>query len=477
MAEQENIKASHRKKQHASLVAGDRPQPHNFEAERAIISAMMREPDTCIDMAVENLSDKSVFFSHVHRELFDAIVKLKNHGKMEVDLITLAHVLAAENKLEELGGEIFLAELYDAIPTTASFDSWCEIIRELYQLREMINICTESVHKCYDSDENIQSLIDGIEQNIFKVRHSHSKEDIVVLREQLGVTFKHLMDILDNKVDPGIPTQFPDLNKLIYGFKPGEMFVLAARPSIGKTTLALNFIRHVAMKADHHHPVAFFSLEMTAEQITSRLLCSEANVQEKSFFDRTFKPADMNKLTRAVAELKKANIFIDPTPAITISELRSKARRLKAQHDIKLIAIDYLQLMKAGWKIDSRQQEVAEISGGIKQLAKELNVPILVLAQLNREVEKNTSGKALPKLSHLRESGSIEQDADIVAFLHRERDEAKDRQDDDITKGLESLFIVEKNRNGQTGIVKMLFFPERMEFVSASRFGENDRPE
>lgn len=477
MSEQEHTKAFRDKQKHVSLVAGDRPQPHNFEAERAIISAMMREPDTCIDMAVENLGDKSVFFSYVHRELFETLVKLKNHDKMKIDLISLAHLLATENKLEDIGGEVFLAELYDAIPTTASFDSWCEIIRELSQLREMINICTESVYKCYDADENIQTLIDGIEQNIFKVRHRHAKEDIVVLREQLEHTFQHLIDILDNKIDPGIPSQFTDLNKLIYGFKPGEMFVLAARPSIGKTTLALNFIRHVAMKGDHHYPVAFFSLEMTAEQITSRLLCSEANVQEQAFFDRSFKPADMHKLTRAVTELQQANIFIDPTAALTISELRSKARRLKAQHDIKLIAIDYLQLMKAGWKIDSRQQEVAEISGGIKQLAKELNIPILVLAQLNREVEKSTSGKALPKLSHLRESGSIEQDADIVAFLHRERDAAKDRQEEDISKGLESLLIVEKNRNGQTGIVKLLFFPERMEFVNPSRFDENDRPQ
>jgi replicative DNA helicase len=476
MSEKENSKQYPEKKR-ASIIAEDRPRPHNFEAERAIISAMMREPEACIDMAVENLGDKNVFFSHVHRELFELMVKLKNSDKLDIDLITIAHRLATENKLEDIGGEVFLAELYDAIPTTASFESWCEIVRELSQLRDMIDACTESIQKCYDPDADIKTLIDGIEKDIFKVRHSHTKEDIVVLRKQLGLTFQNLMDILDNKVEPGIPTPFPDLNKLIYGFKPGEMFVLAARPSIGKTTLALNFIRHIALKGDHHYPVAFFSLEMTAEQITRRLLCTEANVQEQSFFDHTFKPSEMNKLTQAVAELQKANIFIDPTAGLTISELRSKARRLKAQHDIKIIAIDYLQLMKAGWKIDSRQQEVAEISSGIKQLAKELNIPILVLAQLNREVEKSTSGKGLPKLSHLRESGTIEQDADIVAFLHRDRDETKDRQDIDITKGVETLFIIEKNRNGQTGKVNLLFFPERMEFVNQSRFGEGDRPE
>jgi replicative DNA helicase len=460
-----------------ATITGGKPFPHNLDAERAIIAAMMREPDSCIDMAVERLGDKSVFYSYIHQELFETLVEMKNSNNVEVDLITLAHHLEKQNKLEGVGGEIFLVELYDAIPTTANIESWCEVVSELAQLRSMLTVCISSVQQCLTSDENVQTLIDEIEQKIFKVRHSQTKEAIIILKEQLSKTFKDLLDIFNQKVDPGIKTQYPDLNKLIYGFKPGEMFVLAARPSIGKTTLALNFIRHVALKTDHDYPVAFFSLEMTAEQITRRLLCTEANIQEQAFFERTFNPSQLNKLTKAVADLQKANIFIDPTPSLDISELRSKARRLKTQYDIKLIAIDYLQLMKAKGRFDNRQQEVAEISSGIKALAKELNIPILVLAQLNREIEKNSGGgKALPKLSHLRESGSIEQDADIVAFLHRDRDAAKNRQDTDITQGLESLFIVEKNRNGKTGIVKMLFFPERMEFVSQSRFNEADRP-
>ncbi|MCF6177386.1 MAG: replicative DNA helicase [Victivallaceae bacterium] len=472
----ENYNKKQRTTKYPSLISGEQPLPHNLEAERAIISAMLREPDSCIDMGVENLGDEKMFFSHVYRELFKVLVKLKNSTTMEVDLITLAHYLSNNNRLEEIGGEIFLAEIYDAIPTTANFDAWCEIVRELSQLRAMINICTESVGKCYNSDEPIGSLIDEIEHKIFKIRHGHSKEAIIVLQQQLKSTFANLMDILNNKVEPGIPTQYPDLNKLVYGFKPGEMFVLAARPSIGKTTLALNFIRHVALNGNHNYPVAFFSLEMTAEQITRRLLCTEANIQEKAFFDHTFKSSEINNLTAAVGRLQQAKIFIDPTGSLDVSELRSKARRLKAEHDIKLIAIDYLQLMKAKGNSENRQNEVAAISSGIKALAKELNIPILVLAQLNRDIEKSGAG-ALPKLSHLRESGSIEQDADVVAFLHRDRDQAKNRQDEDITQGLESLFIVEKNRNGQTGIVKMLFFPERMEFVSQSRFGEADRPE
>ncbi len=460
-----------------TIMSGDYSKlPHNLDMERAVIAAMIREPDICIDMAVENLGeDASLFLGPVHRELFHTLVELRRQHDSTIDLVSLAHHLEKADKLDTIGGFEALGELYNAIPTTAGFENWCNILRDLYQLRTMIRVCIESAEICYNQEEDVKSIIDQIEDKVFKVRHSNAKTDIVFLRDQLKVTFKNLMDIKDNKVDPGITTQFPELNRLIYGFKPGEMFVLAARPSIGKTTLALNFIRHVAMKAGHRYPVLFFSLEMTAEQITRRILCTEARVQEQSFLDRSFNSADLPKLTQAVSVLQNSQIFIDPTAGLTISEMRSKARRLKAQHDIKLIAIDYLQLMKAGWRIDSRQQEVAEISGAIKQLAKELDVPVLVLAQLNREVEKGGGKTAVPRLSHLRESGSIEQDADIVAFLHRDRDETKNREAADITQGVEAQLIVEKNRNGQTGSVKLLFFPERMEFVN-QRFGDHDRP-
>jgi replicative DNA helicase len=476
MTSRDNKSKKNEKRKVDGVINGDRPQPHNLEAERAVIAAMLRDPDACIDIAMENLGSAEVFYSHAHRELFNALVELKNDNTLGVDLISLAHKLSANDSLEDIGGEVFLAELYDSIATTANLESWCEIVRQFSILRNMISVCSESMIKCYDADTDVKDLVDEIEDRIFKVRHNNTKSEIVSIKESITDTFQNLMDILANKVEPGIPTQYPELNKLIYGFKPGEMFVLAARPSIGKTSLALNFIRHVALKGEHHYPVAFFSLEMTAEQITRRMLCTEAQIQEKAFFDRTFNPREMHKLTKAVDTLRNANIFIDPTAGLTVSELRAKARRLKAQHDIKLIAIDYLQLMKAGKHIESRQQEVAEISSGIKQLAKDLNVPVLVLAQLNREIEKNAGAKAVPKLSHLRESGAIEQDADLVVFLHRDRDEAKDRVDDDHTKGLDSMLIVEKNRNGQTGRVELSFFPERMEFVSKSRYSDEDRP-
>ena len=251
------------------------------------------------------------------------------------------------------------------------------------------------------------------------------------------------------------------------------MFVLAARPSIGKTSLALNIIANVAYRLPEKYPVAFFSLEMTDRQIARRLLCTEAQISERRFWDGSFDNADMPRMTRAAKNISQAKLFIDPTGGITISELRAKARRLKSEHDIQLIVIDYLQLMHADSRVDGRQQEVAEISGGIKKLAKDLQVPVLVLAQLNREIDKNASANARPKLAHLRESGAIEQDADIVCFLHRNRDDSKNLAEGAST---EAEWIIEKNRNGQTGMVKLLFYPSRMEFVAAAPMSDQFAP-
>jgi replicative DNA helicase len=287
-----------------------------------------------------------------------------------------------------------------------------------------------------------------------------------------------LIAIAKGDVEPGIPTGFPDLDKLIGGgLKRGEMFVLAARPSIGKTALALNIIRNIIMKeTEPRKKVAFFSLEMTDTQIAQRMLCTEARIPITAFYERRFEPSDTPRLTGAVTNLRKAKLFIDATPGISVYELRAKARKLKAQEGIDLIVIDYLQLMKAGGAEESRQVTVANISGGLKAIAKELNIPVLVLAQLNRETEKGGSGKqedALPKLSNLRESGAIEQDADVVCFIHRNRDDSKEGSGKDAVTHL----IVEKNRNGKTGTVKVQFVKELMEFRCIEhKFGDGDVP-
>jgi replicative DNA helicase len=253
------------------------------------------------------------------------------------------------------------------------------------------------------------------------------------------------------------------------GLKRGEMFVVAARPSIGKTALALNIIRNIVMK-NNPKTVILFSLEMTDEQISTRLICTEADMSERNFRDGSFRNGDMPRLAGAVKNLREAPLFIDPTGGLTIAELRAKARRMKIQHKIDLIVIDYLQLMQGSGHEESRQREVSEISSGIKSLAKELQIPVMVLAQLNREVEKGTAS-TMPKLSHLRESGSIEQDADVVVFLHRDRDQAKNLPPG---QAVEAKLIVEKNRNGETGYVNLDFYPSRMEFVNV-RYSSDDR--
>lgn len=459
------------------VITEDRPQPHNLDAEKAVIAAMLREPHPCVDIAIEHLQNDEVFYSHIHREIFKAINDVYNNTDMSVDLISVAHQLAKNGKLEDIGGEVFLADLYGSIATTVNIETWCGIVHEFSVLRNMINVCSESLLKCYDVESDVKDLVDEIESKIYEVRNKNTKTGIIEIKDSIVESFKNIQKILNKEIEPGIPSGFPDLDKLVIGFKPGEMFVLAARPSIGKTSLALNFIRNVALRGGKMRPVAFFSLEMTAEQITRRLLCTEAQISESKFFDGSFRSHEWPKLTQAVDVYRKSKIFIDPTGGLTISELRAKARRLKLMENIELIVVDYLQLMRADGKTDSRQQEVADISSGIKRLAKDLNVPVLVLAQLNREIEKTAGASARPKLSHLRESGAIEQDADVVAFLHRDREETKEKvmSNEQIKNGVDALLIVEKNRNGQTGIVNLKFFPHRMEFVN-SKFSPEDQP-
>ena len=439
----------------------DRAQPHNLKVEQAVIACILREPKSCIDTVVEKLGTAGdAFYSAANRSIYQAAVELNKAGTIP-DLLSVAHKLKSGGKLEAAGGELYLAEVYASIATTVNIESWCDILRKLCMLRRMIDACSGALIKCFDDNADPAALVEEIETDIYKIRNEDNKEAIKDLPVLVAQEFQMLLDIRDRKIEVGIPTGYAPLDDFTGGLKKGEMFVLAARPSIGKTTLGLNIIANVAIKGEKRRPVAFFSLEMTDSQIARRLLCSEAGIPESVFWNGTFNDSDMVKLTAAAAEIRKAQLFIDPTGGLTISELRAKARRLKNEHDIQLIVIDYLQLMHADNKVDGRQQEVAEISGGIKKLAKDLNIPVLVLAQLNREIDKNTSANARPKLAHLRESGAIEQDADIVTFLHRNRDDAKNIADGAST---EAELIVEKNRNGKIGTVKMFFYPSKMLF-------------
>jgi len=444
-------------------VLPDRAQPHALGVERAVLGAMLREPDCCIDLAVSQFGGQEVFYAPANRVIYSTLVELHNTTR-NADLVSLAQLLRERGKLDGVGGEVYLAELYGAIATTVNLESWCATLVKYATLRRMIDVCSTSLMKCYDPSLEIGKLVDEIESDIYAVRHDETTHTVYGIRELVAKEFESLIDIMNNKVEVGIPTGFAAIDEYTGGLKKGEMFVLAARPSIGKTTLGLNVIRNVALHPTHPRAVAFFSLEMTEQQIARRLLCTQAQVSESAFWNHSFLSSDLDKLGRVATEIEKAQIWIDPTGGLSIAELRAKARRLVSQHHVELIVIDYLQLMTADERVESRQQEVAKISGGIKKLAKDLNIPVLVLAQLNREIDKNSSPNARPKLAHLRESGAIEQDADIVTFLHRNRDDAKNNA----VTSVEAEWIVEKNRNGRTGVVKLLFYPARMEFVPAA---------
>jgi len=444
-------------------VLPDRAQPHAVKTEQAVLAAMLREPDSCIDLVVAQFRDERVFYSPAHRAIFKAILALHDTDGMAVDLISLAQLLREQKQLDAVGGELYLAEIDNSISTTVNLESWCRILDKYATLRRMIDVCSSSLLRCYDTNLDASRLIDQIETDIYAVRHDDSSHEIHDIRTLVGEEFKMMVSIAEKGIEVGIPTGFSQLDDYTGGLKRGEMFIIAARPSIGKTSLALNLIADIAYKRTNPRATAFFSLEMTAQQITRRLLCTEAQVPESALWSGRFLERERENLLAAATKISKAKLWIDPTGGLSIAELRAKARRLVSQNKIEVIFIDYLQLMTCDERIESRQQEVSMISGGIKKLAKELNIPIVVLAQLNREVDKNSSPNARPKLAHLRESGSIEQDADVVTFLHRNRDDTKKQ-----VESAPAELIIEKNRNGRTGVIPLNFFPSRMEFQPAA---------
>ncbi len=442
----------------------DRARPHAEAVEKAVLGAMLREPGSAIGTVIELCRQEQLFYSAAHQEIYRALLELHKDTTHEVDLVSLAQYLREKQKLEAVGGEVYLASLFDSIATTVNLEAWCKTLTKYATLRRMIDVCTGALVRCYNGEEDAAKLVDQIESDIYAIRNSENASVIQPFDKLVGEQFGFLMNIFNRKVEAGILTGFTPVDDCTGGLKKGEMFVLAARPSIGKTSLALNVIRNITVNCPNPRPVAFFSLEMTDAQIARRLLCTQSRIPESAFWNRSFKESDIPKLSGAIVALQNAPLYIDPTPGLTISELRAKARRLYTEKHIELIVIDYLQLMHSDGRVDSRQQEVAEISGGIKKIAKDLDIPVLVLAQLNRELDKDKGQNARPKLAHLRESGAIEQDADIVSFLHRDREKTKGME----SGSVEAEWIIEKNRNGRTANCKLIFYPERMEFMAAS---------
>ena len=436
--------------------------PNSVEAEKGVISCMLQAPTAAIGETVERVKPGH-FHLPAHRTLFELIIEINDAGK-PVNPVSVQQLLMDRNLLDQVGGPAAVLDLFTFVPTAAHLSFYLDVLCEKFVLRNIIESCTNCVTLAYDNQENVEMVLDEVERVVLGIRSDGEKSGIVPMKDLVMDAIDEIEEMVANpNALNGLPTGFVDLDKMTNGLHGGEMFILAARPSMGKTSFVMNIVEHLAV--DHKTPCAVFSLEMSAKQLVQRLLCCRARINMQALRSGMMRQADIQNLTRAARELSESTIIIDDTPSISILELRHKSRRFRDQYGIKAIAIDYLQLMRSTSKRaqDNRQQEIAEISSGIKGLAKELDIPALVLAQLNRNPEGREGGK--PRLSDLRESGSIEQDADIVGLLVRSEYYASDEEDREDAAG-EGELIIAKQRNGPTGEVKLSFLKQFMRFES-----------
>jgi replicative DNA helicase len=444
-----------------------RSLPSSEDGEKGVLCSLLLSPREVADICVLSLNPDA-FYIPAHRTIYSLVLEFGDKSK-PIDFVSLKQALKDRNQLEEIGGPEYLSALYSFVPTAANADYYIEIVREKYILRRLIIACNKLSNQCYDSQEDIEPLLDDAEKEIFAITGDHVKTEIVATKDLVMAAIEQIEKLYENRGSvTGIPTGFVELDRMTSGLHPAEMVVIAARPSMGKTALAMNIAEHVAMNVGK--PVAVFSLEMSSQQLVQRLLCSRAKVDLQRVRNGFLSERDFPSLTAAAAKLAAAKMFIDDTPGLSIMELRAKARRMKSQYDVRLIVIDYLQLLRSTSRRaqDNRQLEISEISGGIKALAKELDLPIIVVAQLNRQPDTRAKEGGRPRLSDLRESGSIEQDADVVGLLVRPEyyetdDDAKQE------KAGEAELIVAKQRNGPTGDVPLIFLKEYTRFESRAR--------
>lgn len=410
------------------------------------------------------------FYRESHRKIFRAMIDLSNRSE-PCDLITLTDMLKRKGELEEVGGGAYLATLVDYVPTAANIAYYCRIVKEKSVTRRLITAATDIVTRGYDEETTVDELLDGAQKTIFEISENKLRPAFTPVGTILKDTFKRIETLYEKKEHvTGVPTGFYDLDKMTAGFQPGDLIIIAGRPSMGKTAFSLNIAQYAAAHADPPLPVAVFSLEMSKESLVMRLLCSESRVDASRLRTGHLVDTDWHKLTHGADKLSKARLYIDDTPAIPVLEMRAKARRLKAENGLGMIVVDYLQLMR-GSSQESRQQEISEISRSLKALAKELDVPVVALSQLNRSLESRTDKR--PMMSDLRESGAIEQDADVIMFVYRDAvycDDCKKR-DGSCTKGHEkdAEIIIGKQRNGPIGSVNLLFNGEFTKFENMEK--------
>lgn len=434
----------------------DRVPPHNNEAEQSVIGAIFLEPQALITAA--ELLVPEDFYRIAHQKIFDTMVSLSDKGQA-IDVVTVTEELSAKKELEDVGGISYLTEIANSVPTAANIVFYARIVEEKALLRRLIRVATTIVEDGYAREDEVEALLSEAEKKMMEVSNRKNAGDFRHIKDVLVETYDNIELLHTRKGDiTGIPTGFHDLDKMTAGFQRNDLIILAARPSVGKTAFALNVAQNVATKTDEN--VAIFSLEMGAEQLVMRMLCAEGNIDAQVLRTGALEAEDWRKLTMAMGSLSNAGIFIDDSSGIRVNEIRSKCRRLQQEHGLGMIIIDYLQLISgSGRSGENRQQEVSEISRSLKGLARELKVPVIALSQLSRGVEQRQDKR--PMMSDLRESGSIEQDADIVSFLYREDYYDKETENQNIIE-----IIIAKQRNGPTGTVSLAFAKEYNKFVN-----------
>jgi replicative DNA helicase len=455
----------------------DRLPPHTMECEQGVLGCVLLSPNECMGECIEKLKDdgQQVFYDLRHQTIYEALATMYD-AREAIDVITLQQKLKDKQMLEQIGGIAYLSQLQDSVPSAANLSYYLEFVQEKFLLRRMIATCTDVVGRVYDYEGDVETLLDEVEKEILRINESRAQSSTATVKELVGKAILTVENYFGRQGTlNGLGTGFPDLDRMTDGLHGQEMIVIAARPSMGKTSLAMNIVEHVVL--EQNLPAGVFSLEMSAESLVLRMLCSIARVNLRSIREGFMSEADFPKLTSAAGRLAKAKLLIDDSAGLSILDLRARARRMHQQHGVKLFVIDYLQLLHSTSRRsqDNRQQEIADISSGIKALAKELKVPVLVLSQLNRELEKDKSRK--PRLSDLRESGAIEQDADVVGLLYKPS--AGDDEDGVQTEeadGLPVNLLIAKQRNGPTGDINLTFLKSYTRFESAAKVSNEDVP-
>jgi replicative DNA helicase len=438
----------------------DRIPPQNLEAEQAVLGAILLD-SLAIVVVMEFISSDD-FYRESHRRIFQAMINLHMSNE-PIDLITLTTQLQTDQQLDNVGGISYLTELASSVPTSANVQYYGRIVEEKSILRKLIRTATEIVSNGYTGAEDVQELLNDAERKILEISTRKSTSGFVSIRKVLMEVFERVEMLHQSSgMTTGIPSGFPDLDKLTSGFQRNDLIIVAARPSVGKTAFALNVAQNIAVRAKQ--TVAIFSLEMSAAQLVQRMICAEANVDAGRMRTGQLEGDDWEKLTMAIGTLSEAEIYIDDSPVLTVAEIRAKARRLKKEKGLHMIFIDYLQLIAGRGKAgENRQQEVSEISRTLKQIARELELPVIALSQLSRGVEQRQDKR--PMMSDLRESGSIEQDADLVAFLYRDDYYNQESEKKNIIE-----IIIAKQRNGPVGTVELVFLKNYNKFVSLDKF-------